>query len=179
MIIKQNEGTDYVQPKAGLTNGVITSFVDVGTSDDKYNPGKTKREVMIVVTLPKQHNIPDDGTPPEMLTISKWFTASMHEKSNLYAFVSSLMTVDSDLDLNALLGLNLMVHITERTNDNGDKRMSINSVAPLMDGEETIELPTSKFDFDNFVKEEFDALSEKMQARLKLTPEYKASGMPF
>ena len=177
MKLKKEEST-YVSPKVGLTHGVITSYVTVGTTDDKFNPGKTKSEVMIVITLVKQHQSFDDDREPEMLTISKWFRASLNEKSNLYKFVSSLMKIEDEFDLDTLLGVNCMVHLVAHKKDNGDETIIINSVAPLMEGTDAIELETFKFDFEDFKEVEFEALSDRMQERIKLTPEWKAISYP-
>ena len=184
MKLKKDEGGGYVAPKIGLHSGVITSYITVGSSDDKFNPGTLKKEVVIVITLPKQHDSKDDGSPPEMLTISKWCRASLNEKANLYKFVNSLMNIEEEFDANGefdlskILGLNCMVHITDHTSDSGQKSVVINSVTPLEEGAETFELPTTKFDFEDFKASEFDALSEKMQMRIKLTPEWSAINFP-
>ena len=89
MNIKENEGGAYVQPKEGLTQGVITRIIDVGTSERRWKDEAPRNvhEIMITCSLPTQHNIPDNGEAPEMLQISKWMAVSVHQKAALRIFV--------------------------------------------------------------------------------------------
>ena len=174
MKLTKPEGQDYIQPQTGLTQAVITAIYDMGSRPNKFKEGKLKREVMIVFTLPKQLH------ENEMLTISVWTTASIHEKSNLYGLITDLgITIDTEFDLNDLLGINCMANLTERTKDNGDVRINVSSVAPIIEGMEQFELPTFKFSLDEYVQAEFDALSEGLQNVIKETPEFKALAGPL
>ena len=174
IVAKQGSNEDFVQPKTGLTTCIVQSVIDCGTQpDDKFGP---KRKIMIVLALPKQTHIFEEGEAPEMLTISKWFTLSTHKKGNLKPFVEGItgQVLTGDYDVTELLGINCMAHLVEHIKDNGDKKVVIASTSPLMDGQEPIAIKTSKFSFDDFDLAEFQALSERMQERLKVTPEYKA-----
>ena len=174
LIAKKGSDTEYVSPKPGLTVGIVSSIIDCGTTyDEKWK--KDKHDVMITLALPKQTHIFEEGQAPEMLTISRWFTLSMHKKGNLKPFVEGItnMAIDDDFDLFKLLGANCSVHLVDHTNDNGDKRVVIASTSPMMDGSEYIAIETSKFSFGDFKQSEFDALSERMQDRLKKSKEYQ------
>ena len=176
MKLTKPEGSDYIAPQTGLTQAVITAIYDMGSRPNKFKEGKLKREVMIVFTLPKQLH------ENEMLTISVWTTASIHEKSNLYGLITDLgITIDTEFDLNDLLGINCMANLTERTKDNGDTRINVSSVAPIIEGMEQFELPTSKFSLEEgeFVQAEFEALSDGLQNVIKETLEFKALSGPY
>ena len=167
MKLKQNEST-YVAPKAGLTHGVITAVIDTGSAPNKFRDDEMQRQLMIEWTLPKQTN---EGEP---LNISKWFTASIHEKSNLYGLITDLgITIVGEYDLFDLLGVNCMVNITEFTKDNGDKKMNVSSVAPLMEEMEAVTLPTRKLDLNAFSEDDWSQLSEGIQKLIMKSPEYK------
>jgi hypothetical protein len=83
-------------------------------------------------------------------------------------------TIDEDFDLFRLLGANCMVHLKDHTTDSGDKKVVIATTTPMPEGTQPIEVPTSKFSFGEFVQAEFDALSDRMQERLKNSNEWKA-----
>jgi len=169
MIIKKSESQDFVLPQTGLHQAVITSYVDCGTSEEVFQ-GETKRrrQMMIVFTLTNQHH---DG---ENLTISRWFTASIHEKSNLFKFLSSFIKVDADLNMEVILGMNVMLNLVAYTKASGDSDVKVDMAAPLPNLDDAIQMPVSRFDLDNFNAEEFAALSDRMQARIKLSDEYKS-----
>ena len=177
MKLEKNDDSGYVAPKPGLTQGVIKSIIDVGTSEGKYGP---KHEIMMVIALPQQTHIHDEAVGPEMLTISKWFSLSLNKKSNLRKFIESFqgeMDSDGQFEVMDLLGTNLMVHIVERTKDDGEKVLNVASAMPLSDPAAAVIVETSKFDLSEFKGVEFDALSEKLQARIRNSDEFKTS--PF
>ncbi len=185
MKLTKPENVEFVEPKAGLTACVISSIIDVGSSPNPYDDGKMKRQFMMIFSLPKQLHTyePKDGEEsagPVMLTISKFFTASLHEKSNLYGFISDLgITIDGEYEVMDLLGVNAMINIVEHVKDDGSKRMKVSSVAPLMEEIEAVTIPTSKFELDDYKPAEWDALSEGIQKLIANSPEYKALSGPY
>jgi len=177
MKLEKNDDSGYVAPKAGLTQGVIKSIIDVGTSETTFG---SKHEIMMTIALPQQTWTHDEAVGPEMLTISKWFNLSLNKKANLRKFIESYkgeMDNEGQFEIMDLLGDNFMVHITEKTKDDGDKVMNVASTMPLSDPALAVEIETSKFDLSAYNADEFNALSDKLQARVKNSDEFKTS--PF
>ena len=78
-------GMAYPQVSSGVHKARCIRVIDLGTQRQEYSGEVSwKRQVMLIWEVPEQDNM--NGEP---LTISKFYTLSLHEKSNLGADLSS------------------------------------------------------------------------------------------
>jgi len=79
-------GTDYEIIEEGIHKATCVKVIDVGSHPNPFNDGKLQRQVVIVWEFPEVlMELEKDGitsTVPRVM--SKTFTLSLHEKSNLY-----------------------------------------------------------------------------------------------
>ena len=125
----------------GLHQAVCVDFVDAGSRPDKFNPGKMKHECYLVWQVAPYD---DDGKPilngaGERFRTRKYFTYSLHEKSNLYkALVGwrgrSFNADEKSFDIESVVGANCQLQIVEAAKADGSPVAKILSILPSAKG---------------------------------------------
>ena len=165
---------DFQQPPTGTHLARCYGLIDIGTQKSEYK-GQTviRRQVILRWELPTE--LMEDGRP---FSVSKFYTQSLNEKSNLYADLVNWrgreFTKDelSGFDAKAILDKTCLLSIT--MNDKGKAR-----VTGLMKGPKHMEVPPRVNDLvffslesDEFDQNTFNALSEGIQKMIRLSPEW-------
>ncbi len=163
-IIATTSSSDkFVGVSTGVHKARCVRMIDLGTQRNEYQGEVSwKRQILVSWEVPSELN--NSGEP---LLISKFYTLSLHEKSNLgkdlTAWRGRAFTEleKQQFDITALLGVPCMLNIVEGRNGN----TKVGSVMPLPKND-TLEpqfhenLQFSIDDFENGSNEAFMALSE-------------------
>ena len=161
-IVAKNSENEYPKVPTGVHNARCIRVIDLGTQRNDYQGQITwKRQALIIWELPQQlsNDVP--------MTISKFYTLSLHEKSNLSMDLVSWRgrpfteTEKKGFDITKLIGIPCQLNVMH--NEKGKEKIS--SVMPLgKDGKiEDQILPSISFSIDDFQKgqrESFNQLSE-------------------
>lgn len=184
---RPSEGGAFTPVPAGNHPAICYRFIDLGTQEEKYyETGEVKRlhKIELTFEIKSDECRMDDGRP---MIISAKYTWSMHEKAKLRLMLEAWCNrkfVDSDFgptgwNIKDVLGKKGMVNVIHKPMRNGGTWAEISSVTafnpktmqPLAPLENTIVY----FALDeNFEALEFAKLPERIQERIKLSPEYKA-----
>ena len=161
-IVAKNSENEYPKVPTGVHNARCIRVIDLGTQRNDYQGQITwKRQALIIWELPQQlsNDVP--------MTISKFYTLSLHEKSNLSMDLVSWRgrpfteTEKKGFDITKLIGIPCQLNVMHT--DSGKERVS--SVMPLGKGAKINEQfhPSVSFSIDDFQKgkrETFNQLSE-------------------
>jgi hypothetical protein len=154
----------FKQVEAGTYNARCIKVVDLGTQQSNFNGEISwRRQILVIWELPSE--LKEDTTEP--LTISKFYTLSLHEKSNLGIDLTSWRgrsfteKEKQGFDITKLLGVPCMLNVIEGNNG----KSKVGSLMPLPKGTEIAEqiTPSLSFavdDYQNGKKEAFNQLSE-------------------
>lgn len=174
MIVSQ--GSSFVPPPEGQHLAICYSLVDMGTQVSEYNgEKKSQRKVQLGWELPLA--LQDDGSP---YTIRKSFTARLHEKSNLYKFLTAWrgkkLTAEElgGFDLTKLIRVACQLGIVH-DEKNGKTYANVASISGLLAGTQVPKLHHEPviFMLDNYSRASFEKLSDRMREVISGTPEYK------
>lgn len=164
--------TERVEPKAGLTQAVVSGIVDLGTQEGKFG---AKRQVMLTWELPLQTHVFDEEKGAQPLIRTKTYTMSLHEKSGLRKAVRGILgkDIEGEFDLFDLLGTNCMINLIKVERD-GKTYINIDSLSPLMEGLQKYEAAElKKLDLDEFDMNDYMPLYGWVQEMIAQSPEYK------
>lgn len=178
---RPNEGGSFTPPPSGTYPAICYRILDLGTQQTTYK-GQPKRAHKILLSweIKDEEAVTDDGQP---MSIHQQYTWSMHEKAALRKALESWRGkafVDSDFgpggfDIRKLLGVPCLLGITHTVND-GNTYANITAISKLPKGMEAGELVNKPIymwlEKGLFDREEFAKLSERMQDKIKSSPEY-------
>jgi hypothetical protein len=154
----------FQEVKAGTYSARCIKVIDLGTQQQNFNGEISwKRQVLVIWEIPSE--LKEGTTDP--LTISKWYTLSLHEKANLGIDLTSWRgrafteKEKQGFDITKLLGVPCMLNVI--TSDKGKSK--VGSLMPLLKGTEIAEqiTPSLSFsidDYQNGQREAFNQLSE-------------------
>lgn len=159
-------------------------IIDIGTQHSEWNgEEKVRNQIVVFWELPGETAEFDGVIKP--LSVSKFYTNSLHEKANLRADLKAWRGRDFDetelagFDLNNIVGKPCLVTVSAKENG----KTEVASVSPLMKGQECpVQVNTSQtFWLDEYSDESFNALSDGMKKLVAKSEEYQAikSGAPF
>ena len=161
--IVATQGTnEFPKVPTGVHNARCVRVIDLGTQRNDYGGNITfKRQVLII------WEIPDQMSNDQPMTISKFYTLSLHEKSNLGMDLTSWRgrpfteQEKEGFDITKLIGVPCQINVMH--NDSGKEKVS--SVMPL--GKDTNiheqyheSISFSIDDFQKGQREQFNKLSE-------------------
>ena len=161
-IVAQEGVKEYPKVPKGVHNARCVKVIDLGTQRSDYGGVITyKRQVLVIWETPEQLN------NDQPMTISKFYTLSLHEKSNLGQDLVSWRgrpfteTERQGFDITKLIGVTCQLNVMHT--DSGKERIS--SVMPLGKNTKINEQFHSSvsFSIDDFQKgkrETFNQLSE-------------------
>jgi hypothetical protein len=161
-IVATTGANEYPKVPTGVHNARCVRVIDLGTQRNDYGGNITyKRQVLII------WEIPDQITNDQPMTISKFYTLSLHEKANLGMDLVSWRgrpfteQEKQGFDITKLLGITCQINVMH--NDSGKEKVS--SVMPL--GKDTQlkdqyheSISFSIDDFQKGQREQFNKLSE-------------------
>tara|TARA_R100001230_G_scaffold25159_1_gene19012 strand:+ start:574 stop:1170 length:597 start_codon:yes stop_codon:yes gene_type:complete len=161
--IVATQGTnEFPKVPTGVHNARCVRVIDLGTQRNDYGGNITyKRQVLII------WEVPDQMSNDQPMTISKFYTLSLHEKSNLGMDLVSWRgrpfteQEKQGFDITKLIGVPCQINVMH--NDNGKEKVS--SVMPLGKDTQIHEQyhESISFSIDDFQKgqrEQFNKLSE-------------------
>ena len=177
------DSATFELPPAGPQAARCTRLIDLGTQTSDYQgEAKSARKVLLTWHLSELRS---DG---EAFAVSRRFTASLHEKSALRAFLKSWRGRDfapnelAAFDLRKLLGAPALLNLTQ-TQRNGRDYVDIVSVSPIPKGmQQPQPLGDNEgllFDIsDRSTHHHLDDLSERLQEQIRDCPEWRAAHTP-
>ena len=171
-----DKGGDFKQAETGTHPARCYMILDLGHQRNEYQGEVSVRhQVLVAWELPSQ--LMDDGRP---VSISKFYTLSLHEKSNLGKDLTSwrgrAFTEDekSGFDISKLIGVPAMLSIIEH---NGKSKVgSVMGMPKGMPSADAINDPIL-FDMECFLNGDrsvFDNLSEGLQGIINKAQEITA-----
>tara|TARA_S200002703_G_C3698060_1_gene214354 strand:- start:52 stop:648 length:597 start_codon:yes stop_codon:yes gene_type:complete len=161
-IVATTGASEYPKVPTGVHNARCVRVIDLGTQRNDYGGNITfKRQVLII------WEIPDQMSNDQPMTISKFYTLSLHEKSNLGMDLTSWRgrpfteQEKEGFDITKLIGVPCQINVMH--NDSGKEKVS--SVMPLGKDTQIHEQyhESISFSIDDFQKgqrEQFNKLSE-------------------
>lgn len=174
----------YAITPAGTHVARCVQIIDQGTQEVNYE-GKVKNQakIFILYELPlKMDQFEDkDGNMKELpFAAVKTYTNSLYEQSALYKHLSAwlgqpFVEEPESFSYSQIMSRPCMVTVVHNTVK--DKTYAnIASVTALPDGMECPDQinPSIFLDLDDFDKQVFDNLSERMQDKIALSPEYQS-----
>lgn len=182
-----DESGSYEPPPAGTYPAICYRVVDLGTQLTSFQ-GETKHQHKIMLSWELAD--PDvrmaDGRP---FTISQRYTWSMHEKATLRkhleawrgaAFTSADFGPEG-FDIRNILGKSCFLAIVHTTKD-GTTYANVGAVLKLPKGMTTAPLTNETVYVclypEEFDRDQFSKLSEKLQEKIKTAPEYANLNKP-
>lgn len=169
-------GGDFEKVPTGTHVARCIALIDLGTEKGQFGD---KRKVMIRWELPLEKQKSGD-----VFTIGAFYTQSLHEKATLRSMLKSWRGRDfteeelAGFDPRKILGQPCMLGVIETKNAAGELRHVVGSVAAIAKG---VAVPDQinpslylSLDPGQFNAAVFEELGEKMQERIKATPEWDA-----
>lgn len=163
-----SSGTAFEQPPVGIHTAVCIRIIDLGTQENEFKGEKSvRRQNLITWELPDE--LRNDGQP---FIISKFYTASLSEKANLFKDLTGWLGKAPEAPFNpeALLGKGCQVMLVEK-NDKVvvDKVVALGKAAKLP---KKTHNATVFFSLDAFDEDVFAEISEGLQKIIMKSPEY-------
>jgi hypothetical protein len=189
IIAEKPEGGDFMQVEPGTYVARCYSMIEIGTVEIEWKGDKKKQhKVSITWELPTETAIFHEEKGPEPFVVSKKYTLSMHEKSNLRKDLESWRGkgyTDKEaekVDITKLIGQPCLLSVIQqpRPDDNSKTYTAITSITKMMKGQECPDQinPTRILSYDEFNWEVFDSLSDYMKEQIRSSDEYKRMQEP-
>lgn len=178
-MIVSSSGEGFKPIPEGTYVAVCIRVIDLGTQVSSFQGAdKLQRKVLIAWEVPEVQVEFDGQTGPAL--IMKRYTASLSDRANLRkdleAWRGRRFTEDElkGFDLGALLGKGCQIQVLHSTDGQYANIQTIMALPKGMPHPETSN-PLVHFDLDAYSVGQFQMLSEKLQAQVALSPEYKAA----
>lgn len=133
-IMVRDEGGQFEQPPTGMQPAVCCSAIDLGIQEGFQ--GKPTHKAVLVFELAERRT--EGAFKDTRFTISKTYTASLNEMSNLSkdleAWRGRPFTPEErqGFDLEKLIGVNATLNLVEKANQAGRKFVMIASINPKL-----------------------------------------------
>jgi hypothetical protein len=178
MKVSDSGGGDFQRPDPGTYLARCVRIIDVGTQEG-FEGGPDKRQVVLAFELPTEL-IPDGEYAGQPFMVSKFYTASLHEKANLRHDLEAWRTKPftttelEGFDLVNVLGKPCMVTVTLTPN----KKTKVAGVTACPKGTTVAEQfnPSLNFSLEpgEFDPATYDGLSDWFKETIAKSPEYQA-----
>lgn len=159
-------------------------MLHIGTIQEPYmGEMKTMNKVRIGWELPTELRVFKEENGEQPCAVSKEFTLSMHEKSNLRKILASWRGKDfseeeaKQFDISKLLGVPCMLNLIHKPSKDGTKMYEeIGSISPMPKGIVCPELinPLQVIDYELFDWETFNKLPDFLKTKIQGSVEFKA-----
>ncbi len=160
------------------------SMIHVGTVKEEYmGEIKTMNKCRITWELPTELRVFNEEKGEQPMVISKEYTLSMHEKSNLRRDLESWRGKGFNedqavgFDVTKLLGVSCMLNIIHKVTKKGAEYATISNISTLPKELECPEQVNETFEFnfeDNFSEEVVESFPDFIKEKIKSSAEYKA-----
>tara|TARA_R110000744_G_scaffold44643_2_gene99434 strand:- start:132 stop:713 length:582 start_codon:yes stop_codon:yes gene_type:complete len=166
---------------SGTHIAVCYSMIHIGNVEWEYQ-GEKKISNKVRLSFELSNELREFGDIKKPLVISKEYTLSLHEKSNLRKDLESWRGVaftNNDLrnfDLTNLLGISCMISIIHKTSNSGSDYALIGNVSALTKGIEIPKQFNKNFIFnynDNFNEIWLEDQPDWIQEQIKSTEDYQ------
>lgn len=182
-IIATDEGKTFELTPPGTYIGRCYSMVYMGTLKGEYQ-GKEieQKKVRITWELPTEMKVYKEENGEQPASISREFTLSMSEKSNLRKFLegwrgrSFTGEEAKKFDIAKLVGLPCTLSVIHKMSQKGKAYAMVSSASTVMKGMECPAQINKSFVFSmqDFDQAKFDALPDFLKDQVKESYEYKA-----
>lgn len=182
------EGGSFTPPPAGTHPAICYRFIDLGTQRSKFDDGtKQQRKVMLSWEITDPELRTEEG---HAFSISQRYTWSMHEKATLRKTLEAWRGVaftKADFGANGfnvkkLIGVGCLLSIIHEHKDDGRVFGNVGAIMKLPKGMDagTLTTPTAflSLDAEEFDRDVFNSLSDKLQETIKASPEYQFLARP-
>lgn len=178
LTISSDGGGNFEMAPAGTHLATCYRIIDLGTQKTNWQ-GQEKAQPKVLIAWELAGDKMADGRP---FTVSKRYTASLHEKAGLRKDLESWRGRKFSEDelkafnISKLLGVPCMVCITHDHKEGGKTYVNVSSVMGIPKGTTAPALVNLKtqFDLSNFDKEIYDSLSDNLRATIAMSPEFIA-----
>ena len=130
------KSSSFPSVSVGVHKARCIKVIDLGTQKNEFEGNITwKRQILVIWEVPEQ-----TSETSEPLTISKFYTLSLHEKSNLGIDLTSWRgrpfseTEKKGFDISKLIGHTCLLNVIQ-----GNKNNKIGSIMPLPKGDKIAE----------------------------------------
>jgi hypothetical protein len=180
LVAKQPEGGgDFEILPEGQYTARCFKVIDLGTQElDYMGEIKFLPKIMVTWEILDDKVKMADGRP---FAISKQYTLSLHEKSNLYkdlvAWRGKSFTKEELLgfDISKLLGAYCQIQVVHNDSKDGTRTYAnVNTIMGTKDRPKGVN-PEMMFDIANSDMDVFDTLSEWLQTKIRSSEEWKAN----
>jgi len=180
-------GSDFKPIDAGTYPARCYSMIHIGTVKENFmGEDKMMNKVRITWELPTEMKVFNADKGEQPMAISKEFTLSMHEKSNLRKFLEGWrgkgFTEEEakSFDITKLLGIPCMLSVIHKTSKAGKLYAEISSISAPMKGITVAPQINKSFEwnYDNFDIFVFNELPTWLQDKMKQSEEYKRAVNP-
>ena len=181
LIKSKNENKREIVP-SGTHIAICYSMIHIGTVEWEWQ-GETKHSDKIRLSFELPNEMRDFGGEEKPMAISKEYTLSLHEKSNLrrdlegWRGKSFTKEELNRFDVTNLLGKSCNVSIIHKTSKSGNEFAQIGSISGISKGTKCPEQINESFIFnyeDNFNAEWLEQQPDWIQDQIKNTDEYKS-----
>ena len=181
MIISDSGGgTTFEQPPTGSHSARCISIIDLGTQKNTYE-GETQMKHQLIIRWELSNELMTEGEHKgKPFTVSKFYTASLHEKAGLRKDLAAWRGRDftpeelKGFDLKSILGKPCMLAVG--MSEKGKAKVS--TVMALPKGMTVPAQVNPSFNFslskDQFTAESFEALSKGFKEMVISSPEYQS-----
>jgi len=180
-------GSSYEPIPAGTYPARCYSMIHIGTIEENIL-GQTKKlnKVRITWELPTETKVFKEENGEQPYSISKEFTLSMNEKSNLRKFLEGWRGVSftekeaEAFDVTVLIGKPCLLSVIHKSSKNGNTYAEISSVSTLPKGMSCPKQINSSFEFNYnpFSLDKFETLPDFLKDKMKQSEEYKFAITP-
>ena len=181
VVTGNNESKREIVP-SGTHIARCYSMIHIGTVEWEYQ-GEKKYSNKLRVTFELPHELRDFGGEEKPMVISKEYTLSLHEKSNLRrdlegwrgkSFTNQEL---NSFDITDVLGSSCNISIIHKTSKSGNEFAQIGSISGISKGTKCPDQINESFIFnyeDNFNEDWLEQQPEWIQDQIKNTDEYKS-----
>lgn len=184
-----NSGVTREPIPAGNYLARCYQMIEIGTvTETVMNKTVTARKVRIGWELPTELKVFKEEKGEQPLVISKEYTLSMNEKSNLRKDLKSWRGKDftedeaKSFDITKLLGAACMLNITHKASKSDASKVydQISAITPLPKGVKCDPQinPNFVLSYDNFDNNIFDKLPDFIKTKMQSSAEFQAIGRP-
>lgn len=188
-ILASNNGTQRELIPAGNYIARCYSMIEIGTvNEDFKGESKLQKKVRIGWELPEEKKVFKEEKGEQPLVISKEYTLSMNEKSNLRKDLKSWRGKDfteeeaRSFDITKLLGAPCMLNIIHNPSKSDPSKVyeQISGITSLPKGMKAPAQinPTFMLSYDHFNAEAFELLPDFIKVKMKSSLEYAAMSHP-
>jgi hypothetical protein len=188
-ILATSNGTQREPIPAGNYIARCYSMIEVGTvTEIVMGQPKIQKKVRIGWELPTEKKVFKEENGEQPLVISKEFTLSMHEKSNLRLTLKSWRGKDFSeeearaFDITKLLGVPCMLNVIHKPSKKDPSRVyeEISGITPIPKG---VTVPaqitkTLRLEYDSWNQEVFNSLPDFIKLKMQGSAEYAAMSQP-